>query len=234
MSTALDQILEAIEASEARRQAKRTTERTEDGLKLLSPSACDNCDRANVYAILDTEPTNTTDDLPAFMGTTIHEAAEQALREVDPFGDTYLLEQRLPGLRERGLAGGNADVIFVEDKNLVDLKTVKKKDKRYFPSEGKIRQVMLYAGMARNAGLAVDTVQIIGLCRDGNRSDIVDWGPVEWEPEAATEALDYLADMQDRARRYRDGDEKALPRPDRPAKTFCSIYCEFYGRCPGK
>ena len=41
-------------------------------------------------------------------------------------------------------------------------------------------------------------------------------------------------EMQDRARRYRDGDERALPRPDRPAKTFCSIYCEFYGRCPGK
>lgn len=232
-SPALDQILDAIEQSEARRQSKRITE-IEDGLKLLSPSACDGCDRANVYSILGVEPTNTTDDLPAWMGTTIHEAAERALRELDPFGDLYLLEQRLPGIAEAGLAGGNSDLIVVADKNLVDLKTVKKKDKRYFPSDGKWGQVMLYGGMAINAGIDIETVQIIGFCRDGNRNDIVDTGPVEWSEEAASAWLERLSRLRERAAAYRAGDESALPRPDRPAKTFCSVYCEFYGRCPGK
>ncbi len=233
MSAALDQILAAIEASEDRRQSKRVVQ-SDDDLQLLSPSACDGCDRANVYKILGVEPTNTTDRLPAWMGTTIHEAAERALRELDPFGDTYLLEKRLPGLVERGLADGNSDIIVVADKNLVDLKTIKKRDKRYFPSLGKQRQVMLYAGMARNAGIDIETVEIIGICRDGNRQDIQVWGPEPWDEDAANAALDYLGEMRARAIAYREGHEEALPRPDRPAKTFCSVYCDFYGRCKGK
>ena len=234
MSKASEAILDAIRASEGRRQAKRITQ-ADDGLVLLSPSACDNCDRANVFKILGTEPTNTSDGIPAWMGTTIHEAAEDALRHLDPFGEVYRLEERLPGIPEAGLADGNSDVIFVADKNLVDLKTVKKKDKRYFPSEGKIRQVMLYGGMARNAGHDIDTVEIIGICRDGNTDDLMVWGPVEWDEQIATEALDYLHEMRERAARVRAGDATALPRPDRPAKTFCSVYCEFYGdHCQGK
>jgi hypothetical protein len=233
VSKALDQILDAIEQSEGRRQRKRVVQ-NEDGLSLLSPSACDGCDRANVYKILGTEPTNTTDGLPAWMGTTIHEAAEEALRELDPFGDTYLLEQRLPGIAELGLADGNSDIIVVDEANLVDLKTVKKRDKRYFPSVGKIRQVMLYGGMARKANIDIETVEIIGLCRDGNKQDIQVWGPEPWSEEIASEALDYLGEMRERAVAYRQGDERALPRPDRPAKTFCAVYCDFYGRCEGK
>ena len=233
MSKASDAILDAIDKAEERRQSKRVVQ-TEDELNLLSPSACDGCDRANVYKILGVEPTNVSDGLPAWMGTSIHEAAEQALRELDPFGDTYLLEKRLPGLVEYGLADGNSDVIFVADKNLVDLKTVKKKDKRFFPSVGKIRQVMLYGGMARNAGIDIETVEIIGICRDGNRDDLMVWGPVEFDPEVANDALEYLSEMRQRAVAYREGDERALPRPDRPAKTFCAVYCDFYGRCKGK
>lgn len=234
MSKASQAILDAIAASEEVRQRKRITE-THDGLVLLSPSNCDGCDRASVFKILGTEPTNTTDTLPAWMGTTIHEAAEEALRQLDPFGDTYLLEQRLPGINDRGLAGGNSDIIVVADKNLVDLKTIKKKDVRYFPSTGKIEQVMLYGGMARNAGIEIDTVEIIGIPRDGNTDDMVVWGPIEWDESFATAALEHLEELHDRARRVRDGDESAMPKPDRPAITFCSRYCEFYGpKCGGR
>ena len=229
MSKASEAILNAIEASEARRQARRTVETDDQGLRLLSPSACDGCDRANVYSILGKTPTNTDDGLPAWMGTAIHEAAEEALRALDPFGDVYRLEERLPGLPEDGLAGGNSDIIFVADKNLVDLKTVKKKDRRYFPSLGKIRQVMLYGGMARNAGIEVDTVEIIGIPRDGNTSDLIEWGPVEWDEDAAMDALGYVRHMRERAIAVASGDLSALPRPDRPAKSFCARYCEFYG-----
>lgn len=234
MSKASEQLLNAIEAAEERRQAKRVVQEHE-GLRLLSPSACDNCDRANVFQILGVEPTNTSDGLPAWMGTMIHEGGEDALRHLDPFGEVYRLETRLPGLPEMGLASGSSDIIFVADKNLVDLKTIKKKDKRYFPSLGKIRQVMLYGGMARNDGHDIETVEIIGIPRDGNTSDLMVWGPVEWDEQAANDALAYLQDMRQRAERVRDGDQSALPRPDRPAKTFCSIYCEFYGEnCGGR
>jgi hypothetical protein len=232
-SKSLGIILDAIEQAEARRQSKRTVQ-IEEGLRLLSPSSCDGCDRANVYQILGVEPTNRTEGLPAWMGTMVHEGAEDALRQLDPFGDRFLLEQRLPGIAEMGLADGNSDVIFVDDQNLVDLKTIKKKDKRFFPSPGKVGQAMLYGGMAREAGIPIETDEIIGLCRDGTRDDIVVWGPHPFSEDTANHWLNHLRDLRERAVAVAQGDESAMPRPDRPAKTFCAVYCDFYGRCEGK
>jgi hypothetical protein len=107
---------------------------------------------------------------------------------------------------------------------VTDFKTITKKNADYFISKQKRYQVHTYGFLMSNAGYEVKTVQLIGIPRDGNELDVIDWSE-PYDENVALEALAWLTDVEAR---------KEEPAPEREANTFCKTYCQFFGElCQG-
>lgn len=164
------------------------------------------------------EGKNPTLRLASIMGTAIHASIEQALQNKG-----YLLEFRVEA--KDGLPPATIDCFDPETGTVTDFKTITKKNADYFVSKQKRYQVHTYGYLMVQAGYKVTTVQLLGIPRDGNELDVIDWSE-PYDESVALEALAWLKDVESRT---------VAPEPERDAATFCKTYCAFFGDfCSGK
>ena len=170
------------------------------------------CRRQVWHQLQGHEGKNPTLRLASIMGTAIHASIEQALQDKG-----YLLEHRVEA--KDGLPPATIDCFDPATGTVTDFKTITKKNADYFISKQKRYQVHTYGYLMVQAGYDVKTVQLIGIPRDGNELDVIDWSE-PYSESVALEALAWLTDVEART---------DAPAPERDASTFCKSYCQFYG-----
>lgn len=194
------------------KQAQHNSERSNQ--VQIGASELGGCRRRVYYRLVGQEETNpNTLALSSFMGTAIHAAIEKLFDGEE--GVTVELE-----VESRGLKG---HIDLVADNTITDWKTITKKNVAYFGSRQQRWQTQTYALMANDNGHNIDTVQLVGIARDGNENDIV----VLTEPyseEVALEALAWLDEVKAATE---------APAPEKDA-TFCADYCPYFGACAGR
>lgn len=182
----------------------------------IGPSQVGGCRRQLWLNIHNAERTNkNTLRFPAMYGTAIHAYILQAFKNIDPFAERYLLEQEFSD-EETGLIG-HVDCYDVQTKQVIDWKSTKKSNLRYFPSTQQRWQVHLYGYLLKRAGREVETVTLVAIPRDGTENDMV-YHSEPWSMEVVTEALAWL-----------NGVKQAIeiPAPEKDP-VLCSGYCPFY------
>lgn len=186
--------------------------------KELGVSSLGGC-RAQAWLQLQNSPkVNETDSLAAMMGTAIHESITKALNTYS--FETFKTEWETS---YNGMVG-HMDWYWEQEREVVDLKTMKKKNAAWFPKEQQRWQVQTYAYFLIQQGFAVDWVTLVAIMRDGNKSDILEWRSPYEEVEALA-ALAWLEDVKSRT---------SIPAPEMPAETFCKTYCPYFGgKCSG-
>jgi len=159
-----------------------------------------------------------TDRLAAIMGTYIHAGIAEAMKREDPFGDKFLIEERI---EVKDVLVGNVDLFIKEEGIVVDWKTTKVKSQRYFPSKGQMFQVHIYGWLLEQNGYKVNYVSLVSIARDGEMGDVRTH--IEpYDPAIAKEGLDWLEALK-------DGIAKGKPAPAPEEKLFfCTRYCSFY------
>jgi hypothetical protein len=174
--------------------------------------------RRQVWHKLKGDPeTNPTSRLASIMGTAIHAHIEKAL-----VFQGYLLEHRIEA--KDGLPPATIDCFDPKSGTVTDFKTITKKNADYFVSKQKRFQVHTYGYLLAREGYKVERVQLIGIPRDGNEGDVIEWSE-PYDENVALEALAWLADVEGRSE---------APAPERDATTFCKTYCPFFGElCQG-
>jgi hypothetical protein len=184
--------------------------------KEIGPSQLGGCRRQVYYQLIEQPEVNTTEKLPAMLGTFIHEGIAKAIKREDPFGDNLLIEQEL---NEFGIPA-HTD-LYIRDKRLVvDWKTTTKASLRYFPSDQQVWQAQVYAHMLKASGEDPLTVALVTIPRDGKLADIaVHHEP--YDPVKAEAALTWLKEVKESAAK------KELPDAEKP-KHFCRMYCPYF------
>lgn len=196
----------------------------------IGPSGLGGCRRQTFFKLVGQSPINFVDGEPmdrqgALIGTAVHDHAEQAINKLKD--ENLFTEITLPGIPGL-LADGHTDLYRKDQKKIVDWKTPKKKNLRFFPGEQYRWQGQVYGYLAIKAGYEVEWVEIIGIVKDGAFTDNV--SHVERYDEAiAVKALDWLRQRQAEAL---NGE---IPPADYSGR-ICSEYCSFYGKdlCLGK
>lgn len=169
------------------------------------------CRRKVWHQIQGHEGTNSTLRLASIMGTAIHEAIENSLSN----SVTALYEHRV---EIEGYPPATIDFYDPETKAVWDWKTITLKNVPYFQSQQKKWQVMVYAYLLTLDGFEVETVNLLGIPRDGNENDLIAWSMPYDEP-VALEALAWLKDLEARTE---------APAPEMSG-VFCRDYCPFFG-----
>lgn len=182
----------------------------------IGPSEIGGC-RHKVWRKLNgAEVTNpNTLRLSSIMGTAIHNYIEEAFRRQDPFGERYLLEQEW--VSQDASIVGHVDLYDQENYEIVDWKSTKKSNLRYFPSTQQRWQVQIYGWLVEQAGYQVNTVTLVAIPRDGDERDIV-FHSEPFDMNIVNEALAWLNDVSSRTE---------APAPEKEA-SFCKLYCGFY------
>lgn len=194
----------------ARERSKQTT---------IGPSSLGDCRRKVWYHINQQPITNEhTESYAAILGTFIHAGIAEAMKREDPFGDNFLIEQKVFAKDpECGIPSGNVD-LFIKDLGMVvDWKTTKKKNLRYFPSVDQRWQVQTYGWLMEQNGYKVNYVSLVALPRDGEAADIRAHVE-EYNPLIVEEALEWLRDVRSR---------KTIPDAEKYS-NYCAMYCEYY------
>jgi hypothetical protein len=158
-----------------------------------------------------------TEVLAAIMGTFIHHGIQEAIKREDPFGDNFLIEHRVSNPK----ITGNVD-LFIKDKGLVvDWKTTKVRNMRYFPSAAQLYQVHIYGWLLAQEGYEVKQVSLVAIARDGEMKDI----RVHIEDYSEAIALEGIAWLDDIRAIVANND----PAPDPTERvSFCAKYCGYY------
>lgn len=193
--------------------------------KRIGPSEIGGCSRRLWHRLRDTPETNPdTLVMAAWMGTAIHTAIENGIRRDDPFGERYLLEQRLEWEEFKG----QVDCFDKQDLEVIDWKTTTKRNLSGFPNEKHIAQVNMYGFLLEKHGLQVKNVTLAGIPRDGHETDIV-WHTEPYNRDAALESIEHARAVS------------AMIEPPAPEmyKRFCQMFCPYYDAteqvgCPGK
>lgn len=165
-----------------------------------------------------------TESLAAIIGTAVHATIAEAMKNADPFGEEFLIEEGFstPDLR------GHCDLFIKSTGTVVDWKTTTKKKLPEFPNEQQKMQVQLYGYLIEEAGHKVNQVCLVAIPRDGWSKDV----KVHTEPYDRDKALlgiQWIRDIQNTV---------YPPAPERD-KFFCKNFCEFFDPtgvfgCPGK
>ena len=193
--------------------------------KRIGPSEIGGCSRRLWHRLQDTPITNEdTLVMAAFMGTAIHTALENEIKREDPFGERFLLEQRLEWEEFKG----QVDCFDKEAKQVIDWKTTSKKNLSQFPNEKHIAQVNMYGFLLEKHGLPVELVTLVGIPRDGHETDVV-WHTEPYNRDAALESSAHARDIASRLE---------PPEPEM-YKRFCQMFCPYYDAsemvgCPGR
>lgn len=177
--------------------------------------------RRKVFHMIEGAPTSNDNvlRLPAIMGTAIHAAIEAAIGDED---GRYLIEHRV---EIDGLPPATIDFFDTLEHEVIDWKTITKKNVDYFVTQQKRWQVQVYGYLMTQAGYEVKTVTLIGIPRDGTENDIITHSE-PYNCDVALEALQWLEDLRQ---------VTEAPAPERDPATFCKNYCQFYGgSCLGK
>lgn len=154
-----------------------------------------------------------TESLGAIIGTAVHATIAEAMKNADPFGDEFIIEQGFstPDLR------GHCDLFIKSTGTVVDWKTTTKKNLTKFPTEQQKMQVQLYGYLIEEAGHMVHEVCLVAIPRDGWQKDV----KVHTEPydrAKALEGIQWIKDLQNTV---------YPPEPERP-RQFCKNFCEYY------
>lgn len=181
----------------------------------IGPSELGSCSRKVWYRLNGYEKTNTnTLKLAAIMGTAIHTAVEQALAWLDPEERKFVVESEVAynGMK------AHIDLWIPETGDVIDWKTVKKKNLNYFPSKQQRWQVQVYAYLLDKTGVGKPkNVNLVAIPRDGDERDVrVHKEP--YDPAIAEEALGWLEGIKA---------SRVAPDPEKDA-SFCKDYCDFY------
>ena len=180
----------------------------------IGPSEIGGCRRKVWYKLQNQTSTNAnTLRLASFMGTAIHAGIESALKQQDPFGNTYEMEIEVAheGLR------GHVDLYIPDRGEVVDWKTTKLRNLSYFPSQQQRWQVHLYGYLLESNNRKVKTVTLVAIPRDGDETSV----KVHSEPydrDIALTALSWLQNIKD---------STESPAPEKEA-SFCANYCNYY------
>lgn len=181
----------------------------------IGPSELGSCSRKVWYRLNGYEKTNTnTLKLAAIMGTAIHTAVEQALSWLDPEEQKFVVESEV----EYNGMKAHIDLWIPETGDVIDWKTVKKKNLTYFPSKQQRWQVQVYAYLLEKTGVGKPkNVNLVAIPRDGDERDVrVHTEP--YNPAIAEEALGWLEGIKA---------SRVAPDPEKDA-SFCKDYCDFY------
>jgi hypothetical protein len=162
-----------------------------------------------------TEPTNQPMRIASIMGTSIHSTIEAALQD-----SGLMLEYRV---EVDGFPPATIDCYDPATKTVTDFKTIKLSGVPYFITKQKRYQIHSYAFLLTKAGFEVDTVQLIGIPRDGNDSQLIEHSE-PYDESIALEAFAWLAEVEAMT---------SAPAPEMSG-SFCRDYCPFYGACLGK
>ena len=165
-----------------------------------------------------------TESLAAIIGTAVHATVAEAMKNIDVFGDDFLIEQGFstPDLK------GHCDLFIKSTGTVIDWKTTTKKNLSKFPTEQQKMQVQLYGYLIEEAGHMVHEVCLVAIIRDGQMKDT----KVHQEPydrNKALEGIQWIKDLQNTV---------YPPAPERP-RIFCKDFCEWYDPtgevgCPAK
>lgn len=206
---------ELIKALVAHDNSRARSKQTAIGVSSLG-----DCRRKVWHMIQGDAPTNNNVlRLPAIMGTAIHTAIETAIDNKD---GRYLIEHRV---EVDGLPPATIDFFDTATGEVIDWKTITKKNVDYFVTQQKRWQVQVYGYLMTQDGFDVKTVSLIGIPRDGTENDIVTHSE-PYDEATALEALQWLSDIRE---------VTETPAPERDPATFCKNYCQFYGDlCQGK
>ena len=184
----------------------------------VGPSAVGGCRRRVWHMLQRTPATNPdTEVLAAIMGTFIHQGIQEAIKREDPFGENFLIEHRVSHPK----ITGNID-LFIKDKGLVvDWKTTKVRNMRYFPSSAQLYQVHIYGWLLAQEGYQVNQVSLVALARDGEMKDI----RVHVEDYSEAIALEGIAWLDDIRAIVANND----PAPEPTERvSFCAKYRGYY------
>jgi hypothetical protein len=191
----------------------------------LGASSVYGCKR-QAWSILRQVPktNHNTESLAAIIGTAVHATVAEAMKNIDVFGDDFLIEQGFstPDLK------GHCDLFIKSTGTVIDWKTTTKKNLSKFPTEQQKMQVQLYGYLIEEAGYQVNTVSLVAIIRDGQMKDT----KVHQEPydrNKALEGIQWIKDLQNTV---------YAPAPERP-RIFCKDFCEWYDPtgevgCPAK
>lgn len=217
------EILKIVQAALVETDAKRARSKQIE----IGASSVGGCSRKAWHIINQTTKTNfQTEKLPAIIGTAMHAAVAEALREYDVFGGEFEIEfpLEIPELK------GNCDLYVAATKSIWDFKTVTLQSitKKNWLDKQKKMQVNLYGYMKnqRDPG-SVEKVGLIAIPRDGKFSQMVAWED-DYDEALALEGLEWL-------RNVRDANEPPAPQK---YQNFCASYCEYFDPsgdvgCPG-
>lgn len=189
--------------------------------KGLGPSSLGSCRRQTWLHLRSQEAINNdTESLAAILGTFIHAGIAEAIKREDPFGDNFLIEQKVMSNDPFcGIESGNIDLYIKDIGRVVDWKTTKKKSLRYFPSTQQRWQVQVYGWLMEQNGYEVKEVSLVAIPRDGEMADIR--SHVEaYDSEVAKEALDWLQEIIKMP---------VAPEPEK-YEAYCAKYCKFYDK----
>lgn len=191
----------------------------------LGASSVGGCKRQAWHIVRQTPKTNhDTESLAAIIGTSLHATIAEAMRNMDIFGDDFLIEQEFstPDLK------GHCDLFIKSSGLVIDWKTTTKRNATKFPTDQQRMQVQLYGYLIEEAGYTVKEVALVAIMRDGTMAHT----KVHREPydrNMALEGIQWVKDIQHMVN---------APEPERP-RNFCKDYCEWYDPtgevgCPGK
>lgn len=149
--------------------------------------------------------------LPSMLGTAIHTLIENTLPN-SVFG---LYEHRV---ELEGYPPATIDFYDPGSKAVWDWKTITLKNVPYFQSQQKKWQVMVYAYLLTLEGHEVETVNLLGIPRDGTEDDLITWS-MPYDESVALEALAWLKEVEAMT---------DAPAPEMSG-AFCQSYCPFFG-----
>lgn len=182
--------------------------------------------RRQAWSIINQVPkVNTqTESLAATIGTAVHSTMADAMKNADPLGDDFLIENMFstPELK------GHCDLFIKSTGSVVDWKTTTKKNMSKFPSTRQRMQVQLYGYLIEESGYEVNDVSLVAIPRDGWYKDIKSHTE-PYDRAMALEGIQWVKDVKA---------EFEAPEPEL-SKYFCQDFCEFYDEsgmvgCQGK
>lgn len=184
--------------------------------KAIGPSQIGGCRKQLWLNLADAERTNKNLlRFPSMFGTAIHTYILESFKKLDPFGERYWLEREFSN-EETGIVG-HIDCYDTVTKQVIDWKSTKKTNLRYFPSQQQRWQVQLYGWLLKANGHEVETVTLVAIPRDGDERDIV-YHSEPWNMEIVTEALAWLNGVKSM---------QETPPPEKDPR-LCAGYCAFY------